>query len=284
MDKKFPITNDGILVSLVVLMFFIVTQFASAQTDYRNFNSYDSKYFSLLFPPAWHVWNSTGAYGQPGATQVTIGKEIPANNIIDISNFPTKIEVTINPGEVIGITSEIALSSWIDESYSPQSQRNHGMYTVQNTPISLSGIPAHKVTYNIDYHCGGSTIPIYNMVIFAYSPNALSENTYSISLIGPVSKMQDISDEVQSIIDSFKVGDPVDYDALIAKVEAGNATMKEAWAAFGESVRRNAGIITAENHNTSLIDYTDFHRISNTPISANGQYLSLPYTSNPPRC
>jgi len=46
-DKKFSITNNGILVSLVVLMFFFLIQFALAQTDYRNFNSYNSKYFSL---------------------------------------------------------------------------------------------------------------------------------------------------------------------------------------------------------------------------------------------
>src|SRR6476619_3509769 len=95
MGIKFSVTNNVILVSLVAVMFFVVIQFASAQTDYRNFNSYTSKDFSVLYPQSWHIWNSTGTYSQLGATQVTIGKESPENKVMDINNFPTRIQVTV---------------------------------------------------------------------------------------------------------------------------------------------------------------------------------------------
>lgn len=307
------IASIAILIPLAVVMFFVLSQLVLAQSDYRNFSIYNSKHFSILFPPSWHIWNSTGTYSQPGTTQITLGKELSENQVVDINNFLTKIEVTVIPSTNTGINSEDILSSWIDKAYSPQNQRTYGLYTLGNNPVELSGFPAHKITYNIDYNCGGSNISTHNVLIYAYSPN--SENTYAISFIEPTSKSQFDYAEVQSIIKSFEIKHFLDLEGLQAKFDSGTASQTDIANLLGAQSQANlgrqsflaelgaryqAGNITqdelvalaakgeqlepTENYNTSLIDYNEPYRISNTPIPAIGQYLALPYTSPPQHC
>lgn len=311
MDKNFP-TNNGILVSLMVLVFFVAIQFASAQTDYRNFNSYDSKDFSVLYPHSWHIWNSTGTYSQPGTTQITIGKETPGNfsisfanisNTINIVDFPTKIEMTVISFRVTGFQSDDVLTSWIEKSYSPQSQRQYGIYAVQDIPTTISDMSAHKITYNKDYLCNGSRIPTQNMIIYVYGQT--SGKTYIISLIHPASKTN-FGSEIESIIKSVEIKDVVDLaenqvyiNELLAKnpslmtqgdnnlIEAYARQLQEDYNAMLTGINMSQlEIEKADKYNTSLSDIKgeSYLRITNTPIPASGNYMSLPYIASPPRC
>lgn len=260
-----------ILIPLAVVMFFVLVQPILAQYDYRNFNSYNSKEFSVLYPPSWHAWNSTGKYVQYGMEQITIANDIIGDRVVNINNFPTKLQVTVIPSAVTGIVSEDILTSWIDHFYSPQKQRNYGMYALEDNPILLRGITARKISYNIDYLCGGSNIVTHNVVIFAYSSS--SSNTYVISFIEPASKPQFDSVEVQSIIKSFEMKHFGTLVEFAAKNETPSEAVKE-WAA------------QLKDLTPPLDAYGELDHTTNTPTPApgTGQYLALHYTSPPQHC
>ena len=151
-----------------------------AQTDYRNFEVYDSEFFTMLYPPTWSIWSYTGVSVSPGNTGVSIGKGPPVNNTANSDSATPVIMVTVMP---IQQGTGFDLNKFIDERYSPINQKEGGMYSVVDTTTSVSGLPARKVTYNYEMNIDGTMFSAHGIAVYAMN----NYHFYYVIFQGPLS-------------------------------------------------------------------------------------------------
>ena len=193
-----------IVCALYVTLVIILAHPSYSQTQQENDIIYDAEFFSIKYPPSWHVSEEHGPtrdlFGSGVILQNDQADTIQNNrktphSIIDYSQFVVFVKPRSSlPGSDVFSAMEL-VNSFIDYTFSEESLANRGAQLLSDNYTSLSGIQARSVSYTTQGEGD------HNLVIVT----ADDSNIYEIAYYGQESKFQKEFPEVQAIISSFKI-------------------------------------------------------------------------------